>query len=399
MPVRRTRTPAERDLLEHAARLLLQRIPQLTDEVLAEIETASGPYREVLPPNEFWESVSSALRLGIEVMADPQSGRRRDLEHAESTGRLRAEQGLPLDDLLHAYRQAGYLTWEALLEIAAQEGPETLHVVMHSATEMWAAVDRQAAAAADAYRATAQDLLRRTDERVQALLDALLEGNETPGLAQRAAAALDLPLQGRYAVVVLRAEPRGRKPRLHRVPEAGGMRLVWRMRADCEIGVIWLAGEEPRALAAELEARGLSPGGLSPVVGTLTELARARQLAEIALRTCGPDDDRVVRLDERLPSALVVSQPELAGRLVADVLGPLLEQDAPDRAVLLDTLEVWLECGGSAGQAASRLYCHRNTVFNRLRRIEQLTCRSLSRPRDLTEVTLALDAYRLSSEQ
>ncbi|RZM96173.1 helix-turn-helix domain-containing protein, partial [Streptomyces alfalfae] len=49
-----------------------------------------------------------------------------------------------------------------------------------------------------------------------------------------------------------------------------------------------------------------------------------------------------------------------------------------------------------AGRAAARLYCHRNTVFNRLRRLEQLTSRSLTRPRDLVEVALALEAHRLS---
>lgn len=97
-----------------------------------------------------------------------------------------------------------------------------------------------------------------------------------------------------------------------------------------------------------------------------------------------------------MPTALVVSQPELAGRLVTDVFGALLELEPADRAVLLETLDVWLLCEGSAGRAAGRLYCHRNTVFNRLRRLEQLTSRSLARPRDLIEMTLALDAYRLS---
>jgi DNA-binding PucR family transcriptional regulator len=97
-----------------------------------------------------------------------------------------------------------------------------------------------------------------------------------------------------------------------------------------------------------------------------------------------------------MPTALVVSQPELADRLVKDVFGALLELEPADRAVLLETLDVWLVCEGSAGRAAGRLYCHRNTVFNRLRRLEQLTSRSLARPRDLIEMTLALDAYRLS---
>lgn len=103
-----------------------------------------------------------------------------------------------------------------------------------------------------------------------------------------------------------------------------------------------------------------------------------------------------MRLERRIPTALVVSHPELAGRLVTDVFGEVLALEPGDRAVLLETLDAWLSCEGSAGRAAGRLYCHRTTVFNRLRRLAQLTSRSLSRPHDLMEMTLTLDAYRIS---
>lgn len=119
----------------------------------------------------------------------------------------------------------------------------------------------------------------------------------------------------------------------------------------------------------------------------------------MALATCPPGTTGIVRLEERLPAALVVSQPELSDRLLTGVFGPLLALDPADRALLVGTLEAWLECGGSAGRAAGRLYCHRNTVLNRLRRLERLTSRSLSRPRELTEMTLALDAFTLTVPQ
>lgn len=176
-----------------------------------------------------------------------------------------------------------------------------------------------------------------------------------------------------------------------------GLRFIWRMRADCEIGVVALdPGQGLDAVARLLDGRRSGPGGISPVVSGLGELGRARRWAELALRTCLPDATGVVRLDQRMATALVVSQPELAGRLVSDVFGALLELEPGDRAVLIETLDMWLACEGSAGRAAARLYCHRNTVFNRLRRLEQLTSRSLARPRDLIEMTLALDAYRLA---
>ncbi|MFD8590699.1 helix-turn-helix domain-containing protein [Streptomyces sp. NPDC059637] len=63
--------------------------------------------------------------------------------------------------------------------------------------------------------------------------------------------------------------------------------------------------------------------------------------------------------------------------------------------MILSTLEAWLAADGSALRAGSRLFCHRNTVLNRLRRYEQLTGRSLGRPQDLVELVLALEAHRL----
>jgi DNA-binding PucR family transcriptional regulator len=119
----------------------------------------------------------------------------------------------------------------------------------------------------------------------------------------------------------------------------------------------------------------------------------------VALLTCPPGTTDIVRLEERLPAALLVSQPELSARLVTDVFGPLLALAPADRALLVRTLEAWLECGGSAGRAAGRLYCHRNTVLNRLRRLERLTSRSLSRPRELIDMVLALDAFRMTAPQ
>ncbi|MEU8888036.1 helix-turn-helix domain-containing protein [Streptomyces sp. NPDC048442] len=402
MSGRRARTDSERSVLESASEVLIGRVGHLTDLLIGELRAHSPQYDIAVPADEHWQQINEALRYGIEVIPAPRSAPRRDLEFAEKLGRRRAEQGLSLDLLLHAYRKAGYLVWDELLDAVTARDPEALPVLARTAAQMWAAVDRQAATVAEAYRSTEEDMQRRTDERVQALLDALLEGQTSAALVAGAAAGLDLPEQGRYAVVVLRAERREGREQFHRVTAAAGLRFFWRMRTDCEVAVVALdPGTGLSELSAELERRCAGPGGMSPVVSGLAELGLARRLAETALRTCAVTDPagapRIVRLDKRLPTALVVSQPELAARLVAEVFGPLLALDPGDRAVLLETLDAWLGAQGSAGRAATRLYCHRNTVFNRLRRLEQLTSRSLSRPRDLTEMTLALDAFRLSA--
>ncbi|MEU7576893.1 helix-turn-helix domain-containing protein [Streptomyces sp. NPDC041068] len=402
---RRPRTGHDWKLLKEACTALLPRLPELVEEHLRQLTEHSSVYGRVLPYDQQWREAEEAMRIGIETISAPRASPRRDLEYAEEAGRRRAQQGLPLDLLVHSYRNAGYLVWDSLLEGAAGKDPEKLRVLMRSATMVWSAVDAQAAVASDAYRATELELRRRTDEQLQALLDALLEGRSAPGLAARAAAGLDLPERGPYAVVVLRVDRRDGREAFHRQIQRAGFRFIWRMRTDCEVGVVALGtavgepGGEPGGLddlAGLLDGRCPGPGGISPVVGGLAELGHARRLAELALRTCPPGATGIVRLDQRMPTALVVSQPELAERLVTGVLGEVLALEPADRAVLLETLDAWLACEGSAGRAAGRLYCHRNTVFNRLRRLEQLTARSLARPRDLVEVALAVEAHRLT---
>jgi DNA-binding PucR family transcriptional regulator len=75
------------------------------------------------------------------------------------------------------------------------------------------------------------------------------------------------------------------------------------------------------------------------------------------------------------------------------VLGPVLHLAESDRDVILETLETYIDTGGSAADAAALLHCHPNTVRYRLRRIEELTGRSFTRPNDMAE--LAAAAYGL----
>ncbi|MGW6207157.1 PucR family transcriptional regulator [Streptomyces sp. NPDC055089] len=232
---------------------------------------------------------------------------------------------------------------------------------------------------------------QRGDERGWALLDALLDDETGQDLAALAGAVLGLPEQGRYAVAVV-AE---RGSAWNRPADAHGMRLLWRSRPDREIAVVALGEADPAAVAVLLSGTGPGPGGVSPVVDGLSALGTARRLADAALLTCGRGGEAVVCLDGRVPEALMAGQPALAAYLATDVFGALLARDPTDRALLVSTLDAWVECGGSAGRTAVRLCCHRNTVLNRLRRLEELTSRSLSRPRELVELMLALDAVRL----
>ncbi|ETK36483.1 PucR family transcriptional regulator [Microbispora sp. ATCC PTA-5024] len=390
----RSRTDSEvRELLRTSAARLLERLPTLTDELVRRGRRSDEAYRIAIPFDDHWKSTHEGMRVGITAILQPRH-ERRDVAYAQTVGRRRAEHGLPLDSLMRSYRLAAQITWDGVIDIVGDQTPERLPALLRSATHVWHAIDRQAVAAADAYRRRENELLGRTNEHVHALLDALLEGRADAAVTGLAAAALDLPEQGRYAVVTTRLP--GRPDRAHRPETLGGLRLLWRMRADFEIAVVLMGDRDLDDLVAAVRPVICGTAGISPVVDGLAELATARRLAELAMRTCSGDRPEIARLDRRLPAALVVCQPGLSRHLASDVLGPVLA--SPDRGVLLATLEAWLRCEGSAVRAAGELYCHRNTVFNRVRRIEQMTGRSLSRPRDLVELSLALDAVRLHPE-
>ncbi|MCW2599900.1 MAG: putative transcriptional regulator, PucR family [Frankiales bacterium] len=308
-----------------------------------------------------------------------------DAPHA--TGHRRAEQGIPLESVLHAYRLGHRGIWDALVAQARDAG--AVDGLVEAASHVWELVDSFSSEVARAYRDTERVLHRRDDRRRDALLDALLEGRgRERSMAAEAAGALDLPEHGRYVVLVLDGTANGRP-----VADAlavRGLRAAWRARADREIGLIalgrWTVDDLEKGLGHVASLR----AGLSPVVEGLAEVDAAHRLAETALRALPPTHAGINALDARLPGALLVTAPDLSARLVERALGGVLVLDREERDLLLETLATWLHTGGSAGQTAARLYCHRNTVLNRLRRLEALTGRSLERVDDLVEWSLAL---------
>lgn len=76
------------------------------------------------------------------------------------------------------------------------------------------------------------------------------------------------------------------------------------------------------------------------------------------------------------------------------LLKPILDLPGLERTRLLDTLEHWFAADGSATTTAQRLYVHPNTVRYRLRRVEELTGRSLSDPHTVADLGAALLATR-----
>ncbi|WP_254711543.1 CdaR family transcriptional regulator [Streptomyces sp. TRM64462] len=385
--------PAPLRLFERACGSLLRRGQEFSDSVVGKIRAEVPYYADpVLAPPDVRLTVGTGVRHALEAALDP--GRLADVERStRELGRRRAEQGRPLDEVLHAFRVAGSEVWNAIIKVVDEERLGDTRQLVHVAELVWKSNDRDAVLVADAYRQVADGVASRHGERVRLVLAALVESRDRPEFVRSAAGILGLPLDGRYAVAVLAATPPyGRVPGTD--PDVPGVRVLRQTGGRHDILVAHLGDRPLDAFVSALDAGAGFRVGVSPVVEGLEGLARARDLAALALRTCRADGE-VARLDTRLPDGLLVARPDLSARLAQGVLRPLYALEPADRDTLLDTVGFWIEHGGSAARAAQRMFCHRNTVLNRLRRFEQLTGLALTRPRDLVRLTLALDAHRL----
>ncbi|MEV7723209.1 helix-turn-helix domain-containing protein [Streptomyces sp. NPDC087917] len=390
-------------IIEEIREDLNRRIAVAADRLTDRTLTEDPAYAALLGRTELRERIHHTFRQAVEGLVRSSRGLPLDLAEPRATGALRAEQGLPLTSLRRTYRSCGRLLWQILTEAVTAHDRAALPGLVAGATLLWDVLDQMADAASEAYRGAEARRGEREREHRAALLDVLLDGAAGEADAAEAAGRLGLPGRGRFAVVALdgRSGPDGvPAPRPEGDPAggpgAGGAegagpfpRLLWRIRPDGEVGLVEL-GHHPLESLRELFAPLGVRVGVSPVVALPVELAGAHRLAALALRTAtaaaGP---ATALLDEGLPAALVAADPELAARLREVVLGPILALPADDSRVLLSTLGTWLACRGSTTYAAQRLYCHRNTVSNRLRRLEQLTGRALSDPAHVVELALA----------
>jgi DNA-binding PucR family transcriptional regulator len=87
---------------------------------------------------------------------------------------------------------------------------------------------------------------------------------------------------------------------------------------------------------------------------------------------------------------ILAQDPELAGELARSALAPLDQLSPATRERLLDTLDAWLACHGSASAAAERLHVHVQTVRYRLEQLRDLLGDALDEPDARLELELAL---------
>jgi hypothetical protein len=382
---------------------VLSRVPELADALVALIGEQNPGYRRVnvVPEHDLWRSCHDNLTRVLQLVSRAAGDEGKDetdlYDAARATGRQRAQQRMPLDDVLRSFRLGGRLVWEALIDRARAGELADPDELLDLASWVWTVVDDTSAQVAIAYHATERELVRLDEQRRATLWEGLLHGRaKDPAFALQAAQSIGVPVDGPYAVVVLdrgditsTGDDRIGSALECKLADAGIV-SVWQARSNTLVGLL-AVGDTADALRV-LRENAPTPAGLSMTVPTLAEVNTAYKQAVLARSTVPPGRVEVAALADRLPEALLLNSPALAEALIERRLGPLLKVPLAERRLLLDTLNSWLQTGGSINQTANAVHCHRNTVINRLRRIETITGLDLANTAAHLELSLALRA-------
>lgn len=204
------------------------------------------------------------------------------------------------------------------------------------------------------------------------------------------------------------AEPARAEPELERVLSHDGVPALvattTAARRELLCAVVDATAGDPVELArrarAELATDGAAIRAAASRPGPAGAVHRAFHEARCALEATslanGKAPDVASHRDLGAFTLLLALQDDEALRLYSEsLLAPIESTEGEYGGELLRSLEAFIEQNGQWERAARELYCHRHTLRYRIRRIEDLTGRDLSRAHDRIELWLALRAREL----
>ncbi|MFC4904480.1 MULTISPECIES: PucR family transcriptional regulator [Kocuria] len=359
----------------------------------------STPELQALLRRSTREHVGRGLRI-LAGRADDDGGTARAVDVWRDTGIERARQGVPLEAVLSAYTTGNLLLWEAMTDRVRDGRAEiTAEELVTAGRRLWHDLGVQSEVMSEAYRReTARQELRDL-RRQENYLAGLLEGRAAdPEFAGQAEQILGIRADAPVACVVAVVEDPHSEPLHHpedRVERMGGTSR-WGVRDGALYGVVAMQGADEAWLSDLLRPAVEGRVGVALARQGMADTAAAFRLAARAAATLPVGARRLVWASARLPELLLETSPEVGSMIVEQVLAPVLALPAHQRTTLLDTLRALLRHSGSPTSAAEELFCHRNTVIYRSRRLVELTGCSPQEPRGRLLLELAVLAHDLA---
>jgi hypothetical protein len=230
------------------------------------------------------------------------------------------------------------------------------------------------------------------------LIDSLLEGRPLDRWSVwEAASCLRLPASGPFIVIAAEVPAVGRValPEIESKLRSLDVYSAWRLKPDLQVGIVHVTSERRLDDILGLVSRLASNRvGVSARFDDLHDTPQALHFARVMLRGRPTGASSVAVFDGSILATAAVSAPDVMVKLMGNALDGFDDLPLGERDMLFETFRVWQNNDASVRSAAKVLICHPNTVRHRLRRIEQRSGRSLSRPKDVAELCLAFEVHR-----
>ncbi|HCA88238.1 MAG TPA: hypothetical protein DEQ61_23920 [Streptomyces sp.] len=378
---------------------LAEREQLLLEDLMRQVDSGARYYAGLVEPADFRKSSLEAFRYLLAQLSDGRPPEElADLPHR--IGVTRAAQNVPLESLVSTVRGDFQILWSTLLSIS---GNADMPVLVSHVADVWRAVDDFAA---DIQVSYLRERAARTEldlSRQRAMISTLFSSTELhPGILRQIAGTLGVPENGVFEVV---ASGHAEWESFDAFTAGANSRELRVFTADLEDAVIafWHVPDAARSTGLSGGTSGGTPGtapwppaglrcGRPPAARELSEVpARARTALHIL---------RALPSGARGPSTLADVWDRLAAERLRQVGAEFLDEalvrldgcPRGERARVLEVVREFLG-NGSVATTAETLFCHRNTVLNKLRRFRELTGFDLTVPRQSALAVVLLTKY------
>jgi len=378
--------------LGEAAQALLGMVDELAERAHLESLRKESVYRELVDPAEHRQACQQTMMLVLNELALIQTV---DLKEALAhVGRRRARQGVGMDAMLHTFRIDFQIAGEALFAWLTTRPPDISTQWTEFVLPLWRAIDKVSVIVSEAYREAEAEMASELERDARALFHELLHGSgPVSSVVRRAASRFGLGERGHYVVVRADEEtPNQPAEKAQAALRKFGLRSVWLHETNLLTGIVVVGTDGYAQLRECLTGFLHTRVGASPVYRALEDTRHLVWLADAARDASPPGKHSVIMAADDIPSVFVGAAPEITRHLAHTLSHSLHTTRPPERTRLLETMRAHLAGDGSPTTTARKLYRHRNTVLNHLRRFEELTGLNLATPADMATAVLSIRA-------
>lgn len=355
-------------------------VDQLATVTVSQVLDQLDSYSSV-EPAALEVSVRRNLAIAVRALRADRPPDPTELVEAEQTTRERFARGIPVEEIIRAFRISIGLIQERFVATCFAEGVPA-DATLSGSRLLWAVGDAFTTRVITAYHAFDLDSALQDAQRRTAYVRAMLHGHVNLSESAADLESYRVDPDASYAAVRCLVDPQQAERSRRALEASGGLpsrpALVGVDGGEC-IGIV---SRRPRPTADQVI-------GIGPFV-PLREIAGSFRIAARACEVASElHPEGVFGIEDLTWRLAAVDHPEVTGFLRQRYLDPL-EAEGEFGAVLEETVRVYLAEGLNVARTAAALVTHTNTLRYRLRRFSELTGCSLESTEVLVELMWVL---------